>query len=922
MLSKEHEILIDNIVFFRDLQDEKKYYYLPTEDVIVSGNGTKLQFVAFQDSEIKTKDEPDFSDPLKSGAYLALQVELGPSESALEKAASKLGSGIKIVPVPFKSGTVQLMMFGASESSPSLIIAGASKPSLIGKHNAAFTLKLGSEEAQIMWNLLKGKNQTQVTVMYNMTFMGISPAHDVKITVDFSAVDDYWHHKFTTGFDLNYSKNVKDTSIQQAAGIGDDNTSIIIAADVDIDTMIHDLVNDGKIIVQNLDYTGTGEGSPIGADDPSAMKLVKELLSSTLFTPTPMPSEGSSAVEPGNDTASHENKSGDRTDKQGTDESNSSSSGKKGAGSRTPDPVQTEESKKKDQEAIDNASAAPSSTKTSTSSKTFKRVDDSDGEILEFDDVAGDDKIITKEEWIEAELAESDFDSYAIDQDGKKVITSEQYRKYLMALKKALKSQTQASAQDEKAFKDIAGDDKLISQEEWENAKLDKGLFEKYSTEKDGKKYVTEEQYNKFRNDSKQQTPAEAAAEEAKRDGDNNAPQNSKVTTLGLTVSATIGYTYKKIKQSERVTRTYIFNKQQAQQYEFTTSGALSLKGTDFNPENQMDFVRFGQDAFKTVTVDVHSGLDFKKNHIKEVIVDFYYEGLDIWNAKEGEQGRTFRSEKSITLNAEHESDSFKFDGGGFGIDGHGYNYKVKIVFDGSAEFVGCGDSMPGSFETEWKEASDTSIIIDRGFLTEVYPVRTAIGDIKFSADSINAASIVLRRIETSEDGVSSIGPVVEEIQFKDGDDSVMLYLNKKERYQRTFTYSFNDSKYKGVPCTKNSLSVIAEDTESDEIYIHSPGKGKLLVHTLFEEDTFLDVVQGVRVALRRSGQTVNITLSKQRPACYYLYDYTPEDKTPIIVESVIIFKKDADGRAVREDFTPIDTVLSVDDVDLTLDIY
>src|SRR5690606_32282189 len=92
------------------------------------------------------------------------------------------------------------------------------------------------------------------------------------ITVDFKATEDFWQHHIDA--DLNL-----------------DTGSVKIVSNNDIDLIMRDLVNKGAITIKQVDYTGTGAGNPLGSDDLNAMKLVRELMSPTLFDTTAIPRE-------------------------------------------------------------------------------------------------------------------------------------------------------------------------------------------------------------------------------------------------------------------------------------------------------------------------------------------------------------------------------------------------------------------------------------------------------------------------------------------------------------------------------------------------------------------------------------------------------------------------------------------------------
>jgi len=280
MLSRDHQQIIKGITVFRDFQDQSQYFYLPSEKVKIANNGKGIQFVAYIDGEVVEGTQPNFSDDLdRTGGFLTLEVELGPDEQELEQIRSELESTagtVRLAQVPFTNGAVKLVMFGSTGGENQAVdftVAGSSKPSLMGKQTAVFSLRLGGKEAQIMWALLKNGSQTQVAINYDLEYLGVMPAYHLEITVDFKATEDYWQHHIDADFNL-------------------ESNSLKIVSNNDIDLIMRDLVNKGAITIKEVDFTSDGTGaSALGSDNPDKMKIVRDLLSPTLFDATAIPRE-------------------------------------------------------------------------------------------------------------------------------------------------------------------------------------------------------------------------------------------------------------------------------------------------------------------------------------------------------------------------------------------------------------------------------------------------------------------------------------------------------------------------------------------------------------------------------------------------------------------------------------------------------
>lgn len=342
MLSTEHPIQIKGFTLFRDLNDARRYYYLPKSEILLSENGKKFDFVAYHDfNTAEGKKNPTGENENLKGGYLTLEVELkNPDNDTLNNFKEELkkiseditGEDIIITPVQFNEGDVRLIILGNDGKddgqNTKIRVVGSHKPSLYDKENAVFSVKLGAIEAEIIHKLLKNKltgennsnasKSSQLAVMYDLTYKGVEPAHNVEITVNFNAVDEYKNHKFKFDSEFNFSnKDNKTDSDQKEDG---DGYNIKVIADADVDVMLRELTNNGSIIIKQTNYKD-GEDSILGPNDPTGMELVKRLLSAELFTPVPIPYESYSALK--KDSESTDSTSGNEKPDDGESEESS-----------------------------------------------------------------------------------------------------------------------------------------------------------------------------------------------------------------------------------------------------------------------------------------------------------------------------------------------------------------------------------------------------------------------------------------------------------------------------------------------------------------------------------------------------------------------------------------------------------------------
>lgn len=258
---------IRGLTIFRDYTDNKQYYYLPSDRVRVTAGGKSLSFVTYTED---ISGEPDFSLTTDhAGGFLSLEVELGPSDAELAVVRSELeslvkDSDIKLAQVPMTDGSVTLSVLSqtgaTSTGQPSgfaVSVAGSTKPSLFGRQTAAFSTRLGGDAANLLYHTLKETRDPQAVVTYDLQFLAVRPAYNLEVEIDFKETFSYLRHR--VGLNM-------------------------LVASMDLDMLTQELVNQGKITVKEVDYSGkVGGASPLAADG-GILKLVRDLMSPSLFT--------------------------------------------------------------------------------------------------------------------------------------------------------------------------------------------------------------------------------------------------------------------------------------------------------------------------------------------------------------------------------------------------------------------------------------------------------------------------------------------------------------------------------------------------------------------------------------------------------------------------------------------------------------
>lgn len=668
MLSTEHPIQINGFTLFRDLNDTRRYYYLPKSEVLLSEGGKKFDFVAYHDfNTAEGKKNPTGENENLKGGYLTLEVELkNPDDDTLKNFKEELiknyqnekllqelkeknitdpkeidkyitnqknlqkpivtGEDIIITPVQFNEGEVRLIILGNDGKddgqNAKIRVVGSHKPSLYDKENAVFSVKLGAIEAEIIHKLLKNKltgenvsdakNSSQLAVMYDLTYKGVEPAHNVEITVNFKAVDEYKNHKFKFDSEFNFSnKDNKTDSDQKEDG---DGYNIKVIADADVDVMLRELTNNGSIIIKQTNYKD-GEDSILGPNDPTGMELVKRLLSAELFTPVPIPYESYSAL---------------KKDSESTD---STSGNEKPDDEEKPDTEESESSEIKSQE---------SKAQTASTEK-------------------------------------ADF------------VTSA--KNGISKLASLLK----------KEDADKKSKNESIEKEKNENAKAENEEEIEKEAEKDEEN--TKDKDEKPDTESKEETKNEPK--------EPTKGEKRKVSAITWNLNAKLAYAFKKQKVEDNKERTYTFDKRFAVNQVIHPCGMVMLDGIDYN--KQVHLVKLGSEEFRQHEVMFQAnGINFDKYHLKSIEVDVSHPDT---------------SGIQFSLTKENPYFTFNFYSENYGVKnavGEKLNYTVHFVFDNS-HLIGF-NKTDAIFTIPNKETSEKSVSISHAdFLKIVKPLQIQI---------------------------------------------------------------------------------------------------------------------------------------------------------------------------------------------------
>jgi hypothetical protein len=269
------------LMIFRDHADPSLFYYMNDRPRLARNDGVP-EFV-FLKYKRDITDNPSLSAEDKErlgGGFLAFTVDLSVDEEVMKQVRTRLsafsGGTPKLTPVQFRKGTVRLSItkdLAGQPDAPAGTAAattffeevyGATKPSLIGDNRATFGVMLNHEGATLMEAALKS-GISPIGVIYDLEYLGLRPAFDVKIHADYKRI--YTHLETQFGLKAGYGP---------------------ISAAVDIGLAWQKLRDDGSIKVQVIAYTDDADlrRQADAAFDWFKTELLRDFFKSSLEPPS------------------------------------------------------------------------------------------------------------------------------------------------------------------------------------------------------------------------------------------------------------------------------------------------------------------------------------------------------------------------------------------------------------------------------------------------------------------------------------------------------------------------------------------------------------------------------------------------------------------------------------------------------------
>lgn len=276
---------IDGVSLLPDHEDPLQFYFMPLYPRFSTNpvtNDLQLSFLKYTGLAGADAD----------GGFLNFDVNIGIDDTRLNVIAGKLqaAAGLddkpRLSPVPLIDGTVRLILLdqqtpvappagGGAHPGPLQpgpvdpplrfveTILQASKPALYGDNQAVFSAQLTANGVALLDAALRGA-MTPIAVVYDLDYIGLRPAFQVKLNVDWDRVFKY---------------------VDEMTGIEG------LFVSTEIDKAISDLKDQRAIVMESDLFVPEGEdAATVVTDFTRAEAEVREMFTDAFFTPSIQPS--------------------------------------------------------------------------------------------------------------------------------------------------------------------------------------------------------------------------------------------------------------------------------------------------------------------------------------------------------------------------------------------------------------------------------------------------------------------------------------------------------------------------------------------------------------------------------------------------------------------------------------------------------
>jgi len=293
--------IIEGLTILRDHADPLQFYYYPLAPQLAQNPDGSPSFL-FVKYRQDLSNLPQGCEP--GGGFLNFDVDLRVDDDRLNNTAQQLKSRLnlkdtpRLAPIDYRRGTTRLIFLDAQDpnaNSPAANTANASStsspddssatatsttpadqpkfvekasyyatPSLYGDNRACFSVQLSAQGATLVQETLDAKT-SMIGVVYDLVFVGLRPAYQVNLQVDWSQVYSFVEDHFKAS---------------------------AIFFSVDIDNVTEKLIENRVIKLDVISFgAGASDADIIGEKD-EAVKFIKGFVTEKFFQPSMTPNKG------------------------------------------------------------------------------------------------------------------------------------------------------------------------------------------------------------------------------------------------------------------------------------------------------------------------------------------------------------------------------------------------------------------------------------------------------------------------------------------------------------------------------------------------------------------------------------------------------------------------------------------------------
>ncbi|HZS36994.1 MAG TPA: hypothetical protein VFF06_09210 [Polyangia bacterium] len=191
---------LGGVTVFSDHADASQFWYLPAPVTLATGadGEPQLSFLKYRPAVVAAGE--------KGGGFLAFTVALPLAADTAQQIRAQLATlfpGVsepRLSPAPFVDGSVRLVALDLQGADGTVVaptaaggfqmvekILGSAMPSLAGDEQATFGLTLSQEGATVLERAL-ADDTTPLGALYTLSFVGLRPPLDVRVTADLKLV--------------------------------------------------------------------------------------------------------------------------------------------------------------------------------------------------------------------------------------------------------------------------------------------------------------------------------------------------------------------------------------------------------------------------------------------------------------------------------------------------------------------------------------------------------------------------------------------------------------------------------------------------------------------------------------------------------------------------------------------------------------